>query len=449
MSRQKTKTQQIKSVRRKKNVLIVVETLVAICIIAAGIIALVPSVRNSVIQVLADTALGRNVINYFGKESFDESVYDVEFNADKIEMNEMEYNYSSEYTNFVLFGIDSRNNAIESDANSDSILIVSVHNTTGKVKMISIYRDTMLRVYREDGTYDYKKINSAYFVGGGTGAINTLNKNLDLQLTDYVTVNFAGVAKIIDALGGIEVNLTEDELSQLNYHLQGTSRIAGEYAPSVTQSGENIHLSGIQATTYCRIRKATFYDPETGDAVRDDFGRAARQRSVMMKLVEKAKQAGVAQLTEMMNTVLSENKKGKKIIQTSFTLDEMIDMLPIIFKFSLDGSQGFPRKVSTATIGGLDYVLPKGLGRNVSILHKFLYGEEDYEPTSTVEEIDFELTNRTGIGEDYSDDNIDDTIHHVSGENNIGEGETPTENFDYERMVSVTSIKENVAAHGR
>lgn len=432
MSKNKTKEQQLKSLKIRKRILLVSEVIVAIFIIVAGIVALVPGVRNTAIQVLADTSIGRNVINYFGKESFDDAVYDVEFNPDDIQMNEMEYNYSTEYTNFILFGLDSRNSEIDSDANSDSILIVSVHNTTGEVKMVSLYRDTMMRVYYEDGTYSYRKINSAYFLGGPTGAINTINRNLDLQITDYVTVNFAGVAKIIDALGGIEVNLTEDELQQLNYHLQGTVRIAGEYAPSVKKAGKNIHLNGIQATTYCRIRYATFYDPETGDAISNDFGRAARQRSVMMKLVEKARNAGIGELTEMLNTVLKENEEGKKIIKTSFTLDEMIDMLPIIFKFSLEGSQGFPRKVSTGTIGGTSYVLAKGFERNVSILHEFLYGEEDYQPTSTVEEIDWDITNQTGVGDDGSDDDTDNTIQHVSGNDDGGEGETTTPDYDYD-----------------
>lgn len=110
-----------------------------------------------------------------------------------------------------------------------------------------------------------------------------------MDIQDYVTVNFAGVAEIIDKLGGITVNLTDDELSQLNFHLLGTANAMGKYATPVKKSGKNIKLNGLQATTYCRIRKATFYDPDTGDRVSDDFGRAARQRSVMMKLVEKGK----------------------------------------------------------------------------------------------------------------------------------------------------------------
>lgn len=436
MSRNKSKAQQLKAIKMRRRILTVIESIIAVCIIACAIIYFVPAARNAAVQVFADTSIGKGLVSFFGKETFDNSLYDETFNSDDIQMNEMEYNYSSEYTNFVLFGIDSRTSQFDEGTNSDSILIVSVHNTTGEVKMVSVYRDTFLRIYGSDGSYYYNKINNAYAVGGAKGAINTINKNLDLQITDYVTVNFSGVAKIIDALGGIEVNLTDDEVSQMNKHLKSTISTTGEYAPGISASGKNIHLNGIQATTYCRIRKATFYDPDTGDAVSNDFGRAARQRSVMMKLVEKAKKAGVAELTEMMNTVLNENTKQEKIIQTSFSLDEMVDMLPIIFKFSLEGSQGFPRKLSTGTINGISYVMAKGHSRNVSILHKFLYGEEDYEPTDTVEEIDADIASQTGVGEDGSDDNVDDTISKAKSNTDTNpetdEAETSTKSFDYD-----------------
>lgn len=434
MSKNKSKAQQLKSIKTRRKILTVIEAVIAVCFLICAVIYFVPSMRTAAIEVLADTAVGRSLINFFGKEAFDNTVYDQSFNAEEIQMNEMEYNYSSEYTNFVLFGIDSRTSQFDDGTNSDSILIVSVHNTTGEVKMVSIYRDTFLRIYDSDGTYHYSKINNAYAVGGAEGAINTINRNLDLQITDYVTVNFSGVAKIIDALGGIEVNLTEAEVSQLNKHLKSTISTTGEYAPGISAAGENIHLNGIQATTYCRIRKATFYDPETGDAISNDFGRAARQRSVIMKLVEKAKKAGVAELTEMMNTVLTQNTEEEKIIKTSFTLDEMVDMLPIVFKFSLEGSQGFPRKLSTGTINGVSYVMAKGHSRNVSILHKFLYSEEDYAPTDTVEEIDSDIISQTGVGEDGSDDNVDDTVlkNQTSATPETQEAETPTSNFDYD-----------------
>lgn len=433
MSRQKSKAQQRKSLKIKKRILLAVESVVALCVAVCAVIALVPSVRSSAIEAMASTSIGKNLVSLFGKETFDKTVYDISFDENKIQMNDLEYNYSNEYTNFVMFGIDSRTSQFDYGTNSDSILIVSIHNTTGEVRMVSIYRDTFLRIYEEDGSHYYGKINSAYAVGGAEGAINTINKNMDLQITDYVTVNFSGVAKIIDALGGIEVNLTEDEVYQLNKHLKSTISTTGEYAPGIAAAGQNIHLNGIQATTYCRIRKATFYDPETGDAISNDFGRSARQRHVIMKLVEKAKSAGIAEITEIMNTILNANTEEQKIIKTSFTLDEMVEMLPIIFKFSLEGSQGFPRKLSTGMINNVSYVMAKGVERNVKILHKFLYNQEDYEPTSTIGEIDADVQYQTGIGEDSSDDTVDDTV--IKANNQTSEPETGAEDisaFDYD-----------------
>jgi len=433
MSKTKSKVQKLRSLKRKKIALIIVEVLVALCVIAAAIITFVPSVRYKAIQVMANSSAGRYVIKMIGQESFEKSVFDIEFDDSQIQTNEITYNYSEEYTHFVLFGIDSRTAQFDEGTNSDSIVIVSIHNTTGEVKMVSLYRDTFLRIYNEDGSHYYSKINAAYSVAGATGAINTINRNLDLQIKDYVTVNFSGVAEIVDALGGIEVNLTEDEKFQLNKHLKSSISTTGIYDPGISSSGENIHLNGIQAVTYCRIRKATYYDPDTGAAIRDDFGRAARQRSVIMKLVDKAKGASIEELTNMMEAVLNKNSEGEQIIKTSFTLDEMIDMLPIIFKFSLSGSQGFPRKLTTGYVENISYVMPKGVERNVKILHKFLYGEADYIPTSTVSEISSDVAYLCGVGDDGGDDTVDDTVYFVEGEvNNEEETTTVTIDFDYD-----------------
>lgn len=396
-SKIKNKQQKLKTVSRLKKVLTVFEVIFAVCVILLGVVMFVPSVKGAIIEGLTKTAVGQNVIKLFGSKSYDNSVFDGSFDKDKVETNNLKYNYSEEYTNFILFGIDSRTSQFDDSTNSDSIVIVSLHNTTGEVRMVSVYRDSFLRIYNTDGTYNYFKVNSAYSVGGAEGAINTLNKNLDLQLTDYVTVNFAGVAKIIDTLGGIKVNLTDDEVNQLNHHMKSTISTTGEYAEPISRSGKNIKLNGIQATTYCRIRKATFYDPDTGKAIRDDFGRAARQRSVIMKLVEKAKKASVSELQGMISTVLNTNTDKEKIISTSFSFDQIVGMLPIIFDFTLSGSEGFPLELTTGTIDGASYVIPKGLSANVTALHKYLYDEEDYEPTSTVNEIDRYITNYTGI----------------------------------------------------
>ena len=390
---------QLRKLKRIKKLVVTLEVILGLVVVMYAVLLFVPGVRSSLVNVAANTAIGQKLLSMIAGGTFNEAVYDANFDSKKIQTNNLEYKYSEEYTNFVLFGVDSRNGEVDA-SNSDSILIVSLHNTTGEAKMVSVYRDSLLGIYDEAGNLSkYFKINSAYAGGGPEGAITTLNKNLDLDISDYVTVNFAGVAKIIDSLGGIKVNLTEDEVAQLNHHLKSTISSTGEYAPGISHAGKNITLNGIQATTYCRIRKATFYDPDTGEAISNDFGRAARQRSVMTKLIAKAKEAGVTQLQDMVQTVLKENKKGDKIISTSFSFDEIVNMLPIIMDFELSGSEGFPSNLTTGTINGASYVIPLGLSANVTELHKFLYAEEDYVPTENVNSVSAYIVNYTGYNE--------------------------------------------------
>ena len=379
-NKNKTPEKQLKTIKIWKRIATTFEVIFGIILIAAMVILFVPNVKAEIIKGMATTPIGQKIISWFGSEAYVHSVFDSNFDNTKLKTNELKYNYSQEYTTFVLFGVDSREGEVEA-SNSDSILVVNIHNTTGEVKMVSIYRDTMLGIYDADGNLNkYFKVNSAYAAGGPEAAINTLNKNLDLDIQDYVTVNFAGVAEIIDKLGGITVNLTDDELSQLNFHLLGTANAMGKYATPVKKSGKNIKLNGLQATTYCRIRKATFYDPDTGDRVSDDFGRAARQRSVMMKLVEK-----------------NDDKAGDRIISTSFTFDEIVNLIPVIFDFKLNGSQGFPSQLTTGTYDGTSYVVARGLSNNVSELHKFLYGEENYQPTDNVVAVENYVAGYTGV----------------------------------------------------
>lgn len=390
---------QLKTIKRLKKVITAIEILFGILLIMAAVVLFVPGVKTELIKGMAGNPVGQKIISWFGSKAYADSVFDKDFDNNKLKTNQLKYNYAEEYTNFVMFGVDSREGEVNT-SNSDSILIVSIHNTTSEVKMVSVYRDTMLGICDNTGNINqYFKVNSAYSYGGPEGAINTLNLNLDLDLKDYVTVNFGGVAEIINKLGGITVNLTDDELQQLNHHLKSTISSTGEYAPPVRRSGKNVKLNGIQATTYCRIRKATFYDPKTGDAISNDFGRAARQRSVIMKLVEKAKEASVTELQGMVETVLNgKNKKGN-IISTSFTFDEIINLLPIIFDFKLSGSEGFPSKLETGTFDGVSYVVASGLSANVTALHEYLYGEKDYLPTDNVSAVDSAITAKTGISE--------------------------------------------------
>ena len=204
---------QLKKVKRLRRLVTAIEIIFGVLLISVAVVLFVPGAKTELIKGMAGTTIGQKIISMFGSKAYAQSVFDENFDTNKLKTNELKYNYSEEYTNFVMFGVDSREGEVDA-SNSDSILIVSIHNTTGEVKMVSVYRDTMLGICDATGTINkYFKVNSAYAGGGPEAAINTLNLNLDLDLKDYVTVNFSGVADIIDKLGGITVNLTDDEKS--------------------------------------------------------------------------------------------------------------------------------------------------------------------------------------------------------------------------------------------
>lgn len=428
----KNSGKQLKKLKIFRRIMTTLEVIFGIIFISVAVVMFVPGVKTELVKAAATTSIGKKFISWMGSKAYADSVLDKNFNSKNLKTNKLKYNYSQEYTNFVLFGVDSREGEVDT-SNSDSILIVSIHNTTKEVKMVSVYRDTMLGICDKTGTINqYFKVNSAYSYGGPEGAINTLNLNLDLDLKDYVTVNFGGVADIITKLGGITVNLTDNELAQLNHHLKSTISSTGQYAPQVAHSGKNIKLNGIQATTYCRIRKATFYDPKTGEPVSDDFGRAARQRSVMEKLVEKAKKAGVSELQGMVETVLNDKNAKGQIITTSFKFDEIVNLLPIIFDFKLSGSTGFPSTLQTGTFDRTSYVVASGLSNNVSKLHEYLYGEKNYVPTENVNSVDYAVTSKTGISENSAGFNPTEKVDGTSTSKDGKQPETTESSFDYD-----------------
>lgn len=367
--------------------------------------------RNGFLSACAANPLVRYFLdNSQTKKDYEMNVQDTNFDEDKVILNEGLSGNVETYTNIALFGIDSRGSEFDDSTHSDTIIVVSINNKTGEVKMASIYRDTMLKIVDGDGDVSYTKANAAFFKGGPECAINMLNTNLDLNITDYVVVNFTGLTKIIDALGGIDVNITPEEQFYINGYLTETRLITGLDAPDITTSGD-VHLSGLQATAYCRIRYVTFYD-EDGTAYYYDMGRTARQRSVIKKIVAKAKDAGVAQVMDIADTILHYNTEDEKIITTSLSFDELMDMIPTLLGFTLTDNMGFPVTCDTPTINGASMVVAQGLEYNVEKLHQFLFEEEEYIVSDTVSAISDYLINYTGVpvvklDEDKDDDGWD------------------------------------------
>ena len=236
--------------------------------------------RQRIVFVLEILILLVLVAGLFVFAKMDQMEYD-ELDFTEIQFNEEAANNEilRGYTTIALVGVDSRDGNLE-NANSDTMIIVSINNTTKKIKLLSIYRDTYLRVGQDDeGNGIYGKANSAYNHGSSKQMLSMLNTNLDLTIQDYVTVDFTSVATVTDLLGGIDIELTIEEVELLNHHCIETSQVTGfTYEPLEKTAGIH-HLNGVQAVAYARIRYTEGMD----------MRRAARQREVIYKLVDKVK----------------------------------------------------------------------------------------------------------------------------------------------------------------
>lgn len=267
------------------------------------------------------------------------------------------------YTTFVIFGLDSRSNNLESDTRSDTIIITHVNNQTKEVKLASIYRDT----YVEVPNHGYTKINHAYAYGGYSLALSTINTNFDLNITQYVSVNFYAVAKVVDLLGGITLDITDSELKWLNGYMKENNRVNGTNVSGLTHAGTQT-VNGTQALAYARIRYTSG----------GDFKRTERQRIVVSKIFEKAKEADVTTLISIVTKMLPD-------ISTNISGAEILSYSKNLLNYQISESSGFPFEKDVRCINGVSYVLPINLSQNVSELHRYMYGDENYIPTAIVQ----------------------------------------------------------------
>ena len=304
---------------------------------------------------------------------------------EEVKMNK-EVDLGDGYTNVALFGVDSRDGNLGEGNRTDCIIVASLNNETKEIKLVSVYRDTLLDL--SEGTY--QKCNSAYSYGGPVLAINMLNMNLDLDIQDYVTVDFGAIADAIDLLGGVEIDVTEEELPYLNQYLTETANSAGKQSYFIGTAGLQT-LDGVQATTYARIRSTAG----------GDFTRTERQRLVIEKMFEKAKSADLGTLNAIIDKVFPQ-------VSTSFTLQEILTYATAYSEYKLVGNMGFPQDNYTDLLSGLgSVVVPDDLVSNVTKLHEFLFGTTGYTPSSTVQTVNsniaYTVSSAQSSGESYDD----------------------------------------------
>ncbi len=280
------------------------------------------------------------------------------------------------YWTIAIFGVDARDNAIEKSTNSDVNIICNINLETGEIKLVSLFRDTYLNISK-DGSYN--KFNQAYFVGGPEQAMTALNRNLDLNITDYVTFNWKAVADAINILGGVDVELSKAEFYYINSFITETAKTTGVGSNHLSHAGMN-HLDGVQAVAYGRLR-----------LMDTDFARTERQRKVIKLAFEKAKNADFETLNRVLGTVFPQ-------VSTSLWVDDIYISLKNINKYHLGETMGFPEARGDAKMGKKGAcVIPQTLETNVVKLHQFLFGTEDYVPSETVKSISKKIAADSGM----------------------------------------------------
>ena len=304
------------------------------------------------------------------------------------------------YTNIAIFGLDNRSNGELSSGNSDVIMIASINNDSKEVKLVSVYRDTYLNI----GDNTYRKVNAAYANGGVENAINTLNTNLDLDISQYVVVDFNAVSDAIDLLGGVEITVQEDEVDLLNSYTETTGDVTGKKVNKISGPG-TYTLDGTQATGYARIRYTTG----------DDYRRTERQRTVVEQMVKKAKAADLSTLNKIVDKVCTE-------IDTSMSNTTILGLASNLMNYELSGTHGWPFELNTANLGGKkgDIVAPTDLATNVSELHEYLFGATNYTPSNTVQAYSKEIAYETGFSADDAA-RVDNPLEEAATETEVSE----------------------------
>lgn len=303
------------------------------------------------ILILLGVGIGYTYIN--GKLS---KINYEDIDENQIEVTEEVKENLSGYRNIALFGIDDADGY---NGRSDCIIIFSINEETKDVKMTSIYRDT----YVEVPNHGYTKINHAYAYGGASLAMSTINKNLDLNIKEFATINFQVVKDVVDAVGGVKLTITKPEVSQI---------------PGITKAGTQT-LNGEQALAYGRIRK-----------IDTDYQRTERMRTVINAVFNKVKKMSVAEMNKLADKILPE-------VHTNITKSEITKVMSEIPTYTIGNSIGWPYKVSGKMIDKVWYGVPDTLEKSVVKLHKDLFGEEDYKATQTVKDISATIAKKTGV----------------------------------------------------
>lgn len=294
----------------------------------------------------------------------------VEIDEDKIEISTNEN--LNKFRNIAIFGVDSRKDDYGTGNRSDCIIIASINTETNDISLISVYRDTYVQI---DG-YGLDKITHAYSYGEAPLALKTLNKNLDLNIKEFVTVNFDAVADAVDTLGGIKMNISTEEVKYINDYIKETSKVTGKESQEIRRSGTQI-LDGVQAVAYSRIRYTTG----------GDYKRTERMRDVITAMMEKLKSKSIGEINKIADKILPQ-------VYTNLDLEKLLSMIPMLTKFNINESMGWPYETKGITLDRW-YGVPVTLDSNVKKLHEEFFDDDNYEVPYSIKEISQSIIKKT------------------------------------------------------
>lgn len=304
------------------------------------------------------------------------------------------------YTTLVLFGVDTRKSGSSylEGTNSDVIILVSINNNTGGIRMCSVYRDTYMKLYGMD---KYGKANLGYCSYDIYEAINTLNMNLDLNITEYISVDWTAAIKVIDVLGGALIKL-DPKFYEIPYAQSSTGKVpyfngliselvssTGIDSPAIPQEyfdGREYLANGVQSVAYMRLRYTD-----------SDLYRTQRQRAVINQMLDKAKNSDL-------KTLLKVYDVASEYVELSLTETEILGLIYNVLKYKIEDTHGYPFVLYSGEdySGGMKYnIITVNMVDNVKKLHKFLYDDEDYQPTNTIYDLDKELRKIANFNDEW------------------------------------------------
>jgi len=279
----------------------------------------------------------------------------------------------SDYRNIAILGIDARSDTFSRGNRSDCIMIVSINKKNKDVKIASVYRDTYLDI--ENRGLD--KVTHAYSFGEARLAINTLNRNLDLNISEYVAINFDTVRTAVDEVGGVTITLDADEVKYINGYINALNKQFGTSSKNITKPG-TYNLDGVQALAYGRIRYTNG----------GDYKRTERMRDVLLAVFDKAKKSDIATLNNLLDTMLPH-------VRTNISKNNILALIPSIASYNVTDNFGWPYEVDGKIINKVWYGVPVNLEANVSKLHKQLFNQDNYTPSATVQTISNDIKEKT------------------------------------------------------